>query len=255
MRKVSLSGHVVEIYDAIDELPMRRFHRYNKMVLVDAGIGSDLSALDAHLEKAAMFIKDKTPELAQKELENLRKCVYFIHTGLSPRSLAFAVLVKSIDGKPCDDMSDKALQEVSERLSGVSVRETAALFEAVKKKIDDELRVYFPGMFDDARDKEYYDELRRHTLAVLNTIINGETEERNALVERLSMSLLHYAKPQSFTGKDNAEIAYDKQYEKMCLTLSRELNCNAKDMTVMEYYTAFEYLKEKSKKTKQNGRK
>ena len=69
------------------------------------------------------------------------------------------------------------------------------------------------------------------------------------------MSLLHYAKPQSFTGKDNAEIAYDKQYEKMCLTLSRELNCNAKDMTVMEYYTAFEYLKEKSKKTKQNGRK
>ena len=42
MRKVTLSGHVVEIYDAIDELPMRRFHRYNKMVLVDAGIGSEI---------------------------------------------------------------------------------------------------------------------------------------------------------------------------------------------------------------------
>lgn len=254
MRRVTLSGHVVELFDAIDGLPMRRFHKYNKMVLVDAGIGSDLSALDAHLEKAAMFIKNKTPELAQTELDNLRQCVYFIHTGVSPRSLAFAVLVKSIDGKAYDDLSDKSLQEVCDMLSEVSVSETAALFEAVKKKIDDELRAYFPQMFDDAQSKEYYDDLRRHTLAVLDTIINGESDERKAVIERLSLALLRYSKPQSFSGKDNAEIAYDKQFEKMCLTLSRELNCNAKNFTVMEYYTAFEYLKEKTKKAKKNGR-
>lgn len=109
-------------------------------------------------------------------------------------------------------------------------------------------------MFDDAQSKEYYDDLRRHTLAVLDTIINGESEERKAVIERLSLALLQYSKPQSFSGKDNAEIAYDKQFEKMCLTLSRELNCNAKKFTVMEYYTAFEYLKDKTKKAKKNGR-
>ena len=189
MRKVTLSGHVVEIYDAIDELPMRRFHRYNKMVLVDAGIGSDLSALDAHLEKAAMFIKDKTPELAQKELENLRQCVYFIHTGLSPRSLAFAVLVKSIDGKPCDDMSDKALQEVSERLSGVSVRETAALFEAVKKLAPSQDIIIKAAAVADFRPKNPKDEKikKKNSSNVISAalcqaaVVHGQGQRGNCL--------------------------------------------------------------------------
>ena len=47
MKKVKLGGHKVEIYDSIDELPMVRFHKYSKMLMVDAGVGSDINDFDA----------------------------------------------------------------------------------------------------------------------------------------------------------------------------------------------------------------
>ena len=100
MKTVKIGERTVEIYDAIDELPMLRFHKYNKMLLVDAGIGSDLQDFDTHIEKAIRYARSKTPELAAIELDNMRQNVYFIQTGISPKHLAFAVLVKSIDGEP-----------------------------------------------------------------------------------------------------------------------------------------------------------
>lgn len=51
MRTIKLAGKKVEIYDAIEDLPILRFHKYNKMLLIDAGIGSDLSDFDKHIEK------------------------------------------------------------------------------------------------------------------------------------------------------------------------------------------------------------
>ena len=61
MKTVKIGERTVEIYDAIDELPMLRFHKYNKMLLVDAGIGSDLQDFDTHIEKAIRYARSKTP--------------------------------------------------------------------------------------------------------------------------------------------------------------------------------------------------
>ena len=44
MRTTQIGKYKVEIYDAIEDLPMQRFHKYNKMLLVDAGIGSPKDA-------------------------------------------------------------------------------------------------------------------------------------------------------------------------------------------------------------------
>ena len=88
MKTVKIGERTVEIYDAIDELPMLRFHKYNKMLLVDAGIGSDLQDFDTHIEKAIRYARSKTPELAAIELDNMRQNVYFIQTGISPKHLA-----------------------------------------------------------------------------------------------------------------------------------------------------------------------
>lgn len=98
MKTVKIGERTVEIYDAIDELPMLRFHKYNKMLLVDAGIGSDLQDFDTHIEKAIRYARSKTPELAAIELDNMRQNVYFIQTGISPKHLAFAVLVNQSTG-------------------------------------------------------------------------------------------------------------------------------------------------------------
>ena len=62
--------------------------------------------------------------------------------------------------------------------------------EAVKKKIDEELQMYFPRLFDDATVKEYYDELRNRTMLMLDAIINGDTEGKRAEIDKITKKLL-----------------------------------------------------------------
>lgn len=244
MKTIKLGKHTIEIYDSIDSLPVTRFHKYNKMLLVDAGVGSDLVDFDSHIERAIRFCKTK-PDLAATELENLRQNVYFIQSELSPKHLAFCVLIKSVDGKECDDISDESLKKLHETISDVTHSELTAELESVKKKIDEELNTYFPKVFDDSTVKEYYDQLRRRTMTMLDAIITGE--DKQSEIEEITNLLLTFAKPSIFFGPDSLEIQYDKQFESMCLMLSQKLNVKPKTFTVLEYYNAFEYLKEQAK--------
>ena len=255
MKTVKIGEYTVEIYDAIDELPMLRFHKYNKMLLVDAGIGSDLQDFDTHIEKAMRYARSKTPELAAIELDNMRQNVYFIQTGISPKHLAFAVLVKSIDGEPYNDLSDDGLQKVVDMFGDVPVKELTAQMEAVKKKIDRELQIYFPRLFDDATVKEYYDQLKRRTVLILQTIIDGGSKpEREKEIDDITAELITYFNPKSFSGSDSVEIEQDKQFEKMCLMLSQHLHTDPKNMSVLAYYNAFEYIKEMVKDLKRRSK-
>lgn len=249
MRTVQIKGMSVEIYDSIEDLPIMRFHKYNKMLLVDAGVGSDLADFDRHIEKAIRYASGTAPGLAVAELQNLRQNVYFIQSEISPRNLAFAVLVKSVNGKPRNDLSDDGLQQTMNLFKDVANSEITAQLEAVKKKIDDELRLYFPGLFDDAALKEYYDKLKQRTIAVLRTIIDGRTTEADAKeIDGITAELITYFNPQTFTGPGSVEIRHDRQFEDMCLILSQNLHVDPKKFTVLEYYNAFEYIKGQSKK-------
>ena len=175
--------------------------------------------------------------------------MYFVQSEVSPRYLAFAVLVKSIDGTPCDDLSDDGLQKIISLFSNVPHSEITSQLETVKKKIDDELRLYFPRLFDDAQVKEYYDKLKQRTIAVLRTIIDGRATEEDAKeIDDITGELITYFNPQEYSGSDGVEIKQDRQFENMCLLLSQNLHVDPKKFTVLEYYNAFEYIKEQAKK-------
>lgn len=252
MRKVTLAGKQVELYDAIDELPVLRFHKFNKMLLIDTGVGSDLSNVDNHIDKAIRFIK-KRPDDAIRELENLRQSIFLIQSEISPNHLAFCVLVKSIDGVEKSDISDDALKKVLEELKDATHAEMTAQNEAVKKKITDELHVYFPGRFDDASVKEFFDLMRNRTIAILDSIIDGE--DKQSEIERLTNELITYTRPEIFAGEKSIEVSFDKQFESLCLILSQNLHIDAKKLNVLEYYNAFEYLKKAEKESKATKRK
>ena len=134
MKVVRLGKHLVHLYTSIDELPMERFHRYNKMLLIDAGIGSDITAFDAHIEKVVRYVRNGDVDDAAKELENMRQNVYLIQTEQSPANLSFAVLVSAIDGKACEDLTDEGLERVRALLSDAMRKETNGILSEVKKK-------------------------------------------------------------------------------------------------------------------------
>lgn len=248
MQTVKIGKHTVEMYDAIDELPIVRFHKYQKLLLIDAGIGSDIASFDHCLDKARRYLADGKVDKAQRELENLRQNVYFIQSELSPKHRAFAALVTKIDGRPFDDVSDGTLAEISETLNDASEKELTARLETVKKKIDAELRLYFPGTFADSEVKEYYDLLKKRTLAILANIVSGvKNPDETAEIEKMTTALITYSNPKTFTGSESAEIQFDRQFENLCLVLSEQLHVRPKEYTVLEFYNAFDFVKERAK--------
>lgn len=255
MKKLKLNGHKVVIYDAIDELPMVRFHKYTKMLLVDAGVGSDINAFDAHLERAMRYIRKGDNENGAKELENLRQCVYLILQEQSVHDLSFACLVAEIDGKATDDLSEQGLTEVVRMLGGTPRKDFTEALDEVKKKIDGELTVYFPDLFDDVTAKEYYDTMKRRTVAVLENIIKGESKDRDEAITAMTEQMVLYVRPKTFSGRQSVEIQHDKEFESMCLTISRETNADAKKMTVLEYYNAYEFIRKMAKERQKLGSK
>ena len=236
MKTVKIGKHTVELYDTIEELPVTRFHKYQKCLLVDCGIGSTIEDFDKHIEKARRFLMLNDPANAQKELENLRQCVFMVQTALSPQHLAFACLVVSIDGTKCDILADSPYDELTGQL------------RSVKKKIDAELMAYFPKLYEDSDAKEFFDKVRRRTLLVLKNIVAGvPVPDGTKDVDDITTELITYTHPQIFAGSDSIEIKFDRQFENLCLMLSGQLNVKPKEYTVMEFYNAFEFLKEKAK--------
>ena len=257
MVTAKIGKHTVEFYDTIEELPIVRFHKYQKLLLVDAGIGSDIAAFDQRIEKTRRFLMAGKPEQAQQELENMRQCVFLIQSGVNPKHRAFAALVTKIDGQDCTDIGDDALAAITEKLNDVPESELTAQLEAVKKKIDGELTLYFPALFNDSDVKEYYDILRKRTLEILNGIVAGVDDPAGAeIVDKLTTALITYSNPKMFTGSDGVEIQFERQFENLCLVLSEQLHVEPKKYSVLEFYNAFDFVKERAKQTEraQKGR-
>ena len=236
------------MYDTIEELPIVRFHKYQKLLLIDAGVGADITAFDQRIEKTRRFLMDGKTDKAQQELENLRQAVYLIQTEINPKHRAFAALVAKLDGVECGDVSDDGLAKLTETLNDAPENELTAQLDAVKKKIDGELRLYFPGIFADSEIKEYYDLLKKRTLAVLANIIAGVSNpDATPEIEKLTTALITYSNPKSFAGSDGVEIQFDRQFENLCLVLSEQLHVKPKDYSVLEFYNAFDFVKERAK--------
>lgn len=244
MRTVVINDHKLKLYDSIDELPITNFHKYNKCVLIDTGIGSDLDSVDSHIVNIAKFIKQDNKMQAMQELQNLRQNLYMIISEVSPKHLAFAALIQSIDNKPLDDLSDETLQGVIKLLNECPRSLIVEILEDIKKKLTTELETYFPNDFDSAKEKEAYTMLKRKVIMQLNDI----AEESNSAIEiaDIDKALFNLYKPKNFTGKESEEIKYDRQFETSCMVISQKTNLNAKKMTVLEFYNTLSNLQKQA---------
>ena len=254
MKEVTINKHKCKIYDSIEDLPIVRFHRYNHLLLVDAGVGADINDFDKHIERVVRYIRKGDNDNAAKELDNLRQNVFNIMQGQSLSDLSFACLVAEIDGKPQDDISVEGLTKVLEKLGGAPRKELADVYQSVKKKIDDELVLYFPSLFDDVQQREYYDTMKRMLVVMLKGIANGDTEAHKDEIEAYREKLVLFDKPKVYTGHDGVEVQHDKNFETMCISITKETGKEAKRMSVLEFYNAYEYIKEKVRKAQNKAR-
>lgn len=241
MKTISLANKTVKIYDSIDELPIERFQKYNKYVITDSGLGSDIESVDEHIVQIAKLIKSNDKKKAIQELQNMRQNMHMIISEVSPKYMAFAALVYSIDGKKVESISDTSLQELLQELRNVKHFNLVEILYSLKKKLSTELETYFPENFDSAKEKETYDKIKQRTILQLKGIIEDK-DYANEIAD-IDLSLLKSYKPGVFIGKDSFELKYDKQFESLCMLVGQKANLDAKQMTVLQFYTTIGNIK------------
>jgi len=113
-----LGKHTVEFYDSIDSLPFDRFNSFNKFVMLDAELGSDVIAFDQKISKMFQFLGKEMTKEATGELYNLRNTYHNIMTENNVRGLAFACLIRKIDDEKIEDYSIENMKSILKKLSG-----------------------------------------------------------------------------------------------------------------------------------------
>ena len=248
MKVVTIKGHTVKLYDSIDELPIVNFQKYNKCILIDSGLGSDIDSVDSHIVNIAKFINSDNKKQALLELQNMRQNLYMIVSNVSPKNLAFAALIHSIDGEEQKDLSDTHLQELIDIINESEQSILSNILLGLKKKLSTELEIYFPSEFDSAKEKEAYSKLKMKLILQLQEV--AEDIEKASEIAEIDKFLFSLHKPKNFTGKESEEVKYDKQFESACMIISQKTGMNAKSMTVLEFYNTLSNLQKQAEAEK-----
>lgn len=135
MKVIDTGKHVIKLYDSVDELPIGAYQRYNKFLLIDAGIGSSVDDFDAHIVKLAKLIGNNEREKAMQELQNMRQNLFMVNSKVSPKYLAFAALVYSIDGKKIEAVSDDDYSELLAKIQEMPHSLLTKTLDWLKKKL------------------------------------------------------------------------------------------------------------------------
>lgn len=241
MKSLLINKKIVQVYDSIDEMPIINFQKYNKYLLIDSGIGSDADDIDAHIVKIAKYIKSNNNRKALQELQNMRQNIYMVNSEISPKYLAFAALIHSVDGKEVNDLSDDGLKKLLQDLKEIKHSKVIDFLLWLKKKVTSELETYFPGDFVNPKEKEAYDKLKNRTLLVLDSIINDT--DNTEQIELIDTMMLNMHTPKVFIGSESVEVKYDKQFESTCLLIAQKTNMDARKMTVLQFYNAIDNIK------------
>lgn len=240
MKIINVNGKKIKVFSSIDELPIINFQKYNKYLLFDSGIGSDIDAVDEHIIKVAKFIQQNDREKALQELQNMRQNLYMINSEISPKHLAFTALIYSIDDKPLTDLSDENLQAIFKELNTTTRSTIISALDTIKKKLDSELENYFPGN-DGPKEKEAYDRLKQRSLLLIEKILHKADTQKQ--IEQIDEWLFKLYSPKSFNGPQSVEISYDKAFESSCLLISQKSGFYPHTMTVLQFYSALDNIK------------
>lgn len=251
MRELTLNGHKLQIHDDISELSVERFHQYSRYSLIACGIGDSLSDIDSHI-KAINELMIRDAKKAQQELLNLRQNLILVLNERDFRHKSLLFLVISVDGEKWEDFSDTGIEKLYRLVCDAPLAEFDKALSSVIKEIDDQLTRYFPEMFEDSIEKNRCDLLRKRAMLQVDEMQNGADHSKE--IEKISTQIWEGYEPKSFEN-DKAIVDFDRQFENMCLILSKEFQGGVKGYTVMEFYSAYNLLKERDKEMKKLNKK
>lgn len=111
------------LYDSVKELPVKRAHEFDKLVLQDFEIGDSIQDVFKHLSNFKDLLTVETLPQAVQELKNLHQNYYFLIHGISVKSYCFAAMVHEINGKKIGDMTEDNVDFVLSQITESRLKE------------------------------------------------------------------------------------------------------------------------------------
>ena len=138
METIKLGKNTVEIYNGAENLPIRRYQKFNKFLLNDNQVGSDFSDFEKRTARSIEFLKKGMQNEAINELENRRLMVYNAFMEYTPKGKALAILVHKINDVVFTDYSDETLEHIINELDriGFTKKQLDEKTDEVKKKLN-----------------------------------------------------------------------------------------------------------------------
>jgi len=132
----------IEFFDSIEEVPHRRYMKFNKELMRSNEVGSSPIDILKRIQRCIDYIMAGNNESALKELANAQLAYNYAMLELDPKGLALAAMVKSIDGEPCNDISSSGLQDTFKVLqdAGITKAEVDDTADKIKKKSKQSLK-------------------------------------------------------------------------------------------------------------------
>lgn len=132
-----IKSHSIKLYESIKELPISRFHEFQKLMLQDMGVGSDMDSIANHFSTLHhLLINNKSSEALQ-EAKNLHNNLFMMVQGIGIKSFCFASLIHSIDGELVTDLSSEGAKELVSKIekTRLSYSDVSEIVENVKKNL------------------------------------------------------------------------------------------------------------------------
>jgi hypothetical protein len=121
MKTIEINGHKIKLYTDIRELPIKRHIEFQKHLLIDSGIGSNMEDVAEHYKKLFGYLsKEHLPE-AIAEAQNLYKNVYAVINGQNTKLDTLSCLIHSINEEERSDTTDEGLLATVEMMKETGI--------------------------------------------------------------------------------------------------------------------------------------
>jgi len=237
----------IELYPPdIQTIPYFNYQKFQKYLILSSGLGSDTNAVVNRVANLQTLAAEERFEDIQIESGNLVLAIYSVIEGLSYESMAFACMVKSIDGKVFNIASDEAVRELSSTVvaTGITQAEVQEYIDLLKKKIDSQLNHAFKP---NEANIDYLEAVHFHTLLQLKLALDPEPDTE-AQVKAAYNKILDLSKPKILDTRLQGNIItqMDKDYQKTMLSFKENNIQGGENFTIFDFYTTCEYYAEKT---------
>ena len=248
MKTIKINGNTIVFDDRIDEMLYGNFVKYNIELMLEAGIGSDIDALDQRIGEIARASQQKDHDKVIKVLSNLRQAYTFIIQGISPEMNAFIYMIRSINGQAVGELTDDRVKEIGQILSkqGMTVGKLRYLLSHIKESIEQQFEILLPSWVDGSAQK-YYSLLRKRVKLILDNMQGADNLEA---IDKVENEMLSLGKVRTYAGPKAVQVLAFKNYNDTALIVKQKGLGEIDKMTVVEAFQALTILKEQTKSSK-----